>query len=224
MELTEITLWGIRIQEPVTSLTDLVAAAVCFFAFGKLRAIGNPALEHRYLRLYFLNIGLAVGVSGIIGHAFNYLLTPDWKIIGWAFSAIGVLFAELSSLEALKADLTTGWQRTWKLVFWVQFLIFLVYVIYPETRDFDRVKFNSAIGLAVFVFLFQAYHYKLYRQPGRKIVLIGLGLGFITAILYNLQLSIDEWFNYHDISHVLMAVDMYVIYLGAARLARSEKN
>jgi len=38
-------------------------------------------------------------------------------------------------------------------------------------------------------------------------------------LVYNNQLSGGQWFNYHDISHVLMATFMFLMYRSVRELA-----
>lgn len=219
MELTEIDLWGLRILEPVTSLTDLITATVCFWAYSRLRALERPEVEHRFLRLYFFLMGAAVTFSAFIGHAFLYAFSPAWKMIGWTCSSLAILLAELSSLQAIRPALSSGWVQRWRGLFVLQWLVFMGLIINPATRSFEMVKLNSSLGLAGFVLTFQGFHYWRSREDGRLLLMLGIALGIFPAIIYSNEISLHRWFNYHDISHVLMAIDMYVIYRGARLIA-----
>ncbi len=70
-----INLAGFRIDEPMTTLTDLVVSAVCFYAFYKLHKKNLPGRTQLFFRLYFLTMGIATGIGGLIGHGFLYLFS-----------------------------------------------------------------------------------------------------------------------------------------------------
>lgn len=224
MELTEIDVWGLRVLEPVTAFTDLITATVCFVAFARLRALARPEREHRWMANYFLFMGTAVTFSAFIGHAFLYFFTPAWKMIGWTSSALAIWFVEMSSLEAVKQGLKPQWVSLWRGIFFVQWLVFMALIVNPATRSFEMVKLNSSVGLAVVVLALQGYHYWHSREDGRLLLMLGIVMGIFPAIIYTGQISLHRWFNYHDISHLLMALDMYVIYRGARLIALNREQ
>ncbi|MFP4025592.1 MAG: DUF6962 family protein, partial [Thiohalospira sp.] len=66
-EQPSIFIHNIRIDEPVTTLTDLMVSAVCIYAFFKLNKIPLHNKVHLYLRYYFLSMGIATAIGGIVG-------------------------------------------------------------------------------------------------------------------------------------------------------------
>ena len=68
-----IEILGIRVDEPITTLTDLFVAAMCIYAFFKLNKIPVQNKMHTYLKVYFISMGIATTVGGIVGHGFLYL-------------------------------------------------------------------------------------------------------------------------------------------------------
>ena len=81
IELTSIDIAGIKILEPVTTITDLLVTVVCFYAFFHLRTHSHKQTKHvKFYRYFFLFMGLATLLGGIIGHAFLYLFTFAWKV------------------------------------------------------------------------------------------------------------------------------------------------
>ena len=100
-----ITLYGVQILEPVTSLTDLITALVCFYAFYRLSKLDRHGKVYTYFRYYFLWTGIATTCAAFIGHAFLYLFSFEWKMIGWAFSATGILFIEWGTLHFIREEI-----------------------------------------------------------------------------------------------------------------------
>ena len=80
MELIQpsIEILGLQIDEPVTTFTDLMVSAVCFYAFIKLSKIPVHNKVHLYLRYYFLSMGIATIIGGLVGHGFFYLFNTQW--------------------------------------------------------------------------------------------------------------------------------------------------
>ncbi|MEA1897746.1 MAG: hypothetical protein U9N53_08805, partial [Bacteroidota bacterium] len=91
-----IEILGIQINEPVTTVTDLIVSAVCFYAFFKLRKISGKEKLHQYLKYYFLTMGMATAIGGIIGHGFMYMFTFYWKLPGWWLSMVAINLIERS--------------------------------------------------------------------------------------------------------------------------------
>ena len=70
-EHTSILIGNLRIDEPVTVLTDLIVSAVCFFASFKLFKLSLKNKVHVYLKYYFLSMGIATFIGGVVGHGFG---------------------------------------------------------------------------------------------------------------------------------------------------------
>ena len=81
MELAQPSIYflGLRIDEPVTTVTDLIVSAVCFYAFYQLHRIPLKNKVHWNLKYYFLSMGMATLIGGVIGHGFLYLFSFAWK-------------------------------------------------------------------------------------------------------------------------------------------------
>ena len=72
--------------EPITMLTDVLVTVVCWYAFHQLGKMEHKGSIHRLARGYFLTMGMATLLGGLIGHSFNYALSIYWKIPGWYVS------------------------------------------------------------------------------------------------------------------------------------------
>src|ERR1043165_3568967 len=94
--------FGIRIDEPIATVTDILVSAVCLYAFFKLTQKKLPGRSQWYFRYYFLLIGIATFLGGVIGHGFLYALSFPWKLPGWTISMLSVALIERSSIERAK--------------------------------------------------------------------------------------------------------------------------
>ena len=54
---------------------------------------------------------------------------------------------------------------------------------------------------------------KKYNAKEAKFLIIGTLLMLITAPVMALKLQITKWFNFNDISHVVIAITMYLFFL-----------
>ncbi|RMF20916.1 MAG: hypothetical protein D6765_16230, partial [Bacteroidetes bacterium] len=111
MEQPPIFLWGLRIDEPVTSLTDVLVGVVCLYAWWQLRKLDRPGLSQQYLRYYFLTMGIATILGGVLGHAFLYALSFAWKLPGWIISMISVSLVERACIAHAAPLLSKGTVR-----------------------------------------------------------------------------------------------------------------
>ncbi len=217
-----ITLYGVQILEPVTSLTDFITALVCFYAFYRLSKLDGYGKMYQYFRYYFLFTGIATTCAAFIGHAFLYLFSFEWKMIGWAFSATGILLIEWGTLYFVREEIPSRvfqWISKGTLV---KYLVFWALIL--TTQSFLATQAQAAIGLIGIVLPLQAYHYLHTRHPGSKAIVFALLFSFLPAITYNAKLSFHTYFNHHDISHLLMAICMFLIYRAVDQILDPKPN
>ena len=100
----------------------------------------------------------------------------------------------------------------------VQFLVFVFLMIHPSYSDFKIAQIASTAVLIVFVLPIHIFHIYKTKSIGSKYVLFAIGYAMVPAFIFNKQISINNWFNYHDISHLLMAVYMFIMYVGFSKL------
>lgn len=216
MEMTYVDLWGVKIQEPVTTFTDLIVSAVCFYGFYKLHKSGNKEKTIMYFKYYLLTMGVATTLGGVLGHAFIYALDFAWKLPGWVTSMISIMLIERASIEHTKILLKPKLVRAFKIVNLIEFFIFLGLTFY--TLNFFYVEFHSGYGLMFVVLSLQSYIYYKKRNEGSRTILIGLAFAAIAALFFMTETGFHKWFNHIDISHTLMAVSAYFFYKGATKL------
>lgn len=214
--MTSVELFGIRIDEPVTVLTDLLVSAVCFFAFNDLRKRKLPGRTQLYFRLYFLLMAIATFLGGLIGHGFLYALSFPWKLPGWIISMLSVALIERSSIERAKPLIEPRVARFFLILNIIELITIMTVTMW--TLDFKWVEFHSGYGLLGVVLPFHAYTYYKTRDPGSKVVIIAVGIASFAALIFMNKISLHEWFNHLDISHTIMAIGGYVFYRGALLL------
>ncbi len=202
----DIFLWGLRIQEPITTLTDIFVTLICFYAFFHTRKkLETGSLRH-YLSIYFLLMGLSTFFGGICGHAFQYVLGLNGKLPGWLISTVAILLFELAAIKLSRSFLN---QKNSKLLIGIAVLGSVIsFTLIAITKDLKYVQLHATFGM---LFISTTLHTVLTikkENKGSKFILIGIGFSAITALVFNQQLAFGKWFNHMDIAHVLMGISM----------------
>ncbi len=216
--------FGLTIQEPVTTATDFITAMVCLYSFFRLTSMGGSGLVYQLLRLYFITMFVAMGFAAFAGHAFQSYLSADHKAIGWGFSAIAIGVLEIASAEIVKEQLGIKTIRRLQAVMILHAFIFFILLFNTETRNFNMVKTSTSIGLIGFVLPIHFYHWYKTRHIGSQWFVIAVLWAIIPAIVFNLEISVSRWFNFHDISHVMMAAFTLILFRGSKKFSNANKN
>jgi hypothetical protein len=218
-EINTIYLWGIRIDEPIVTLTDLLVSVVCFIYAYKIHKSGKTEKVFIYFKIYFFTMGLATLLGGIIGHAFLYAFSFYWKLPGWIMSMISIMFVERAAIEHTRIWLKPSIVKVLGVVNILEFITFLTLTII--SLDFFYVEFHSGYGLMFVVLSLEGYLFLKTKNTAGKYMLAGIGFAAIAAIFFMTKLSPHQWFNYLCVSHVLMAIAATFFYLGTIRIDMS---
>ncbi len=241
-EQPSIFIQNLRIDEPVTTLTDLMVSAVCFYAFFKLSKIPVHNKVHLYLRYYFLSMGFATAIGGIVGHGFLYSLNAQWelpeplvnfigkifgkdlmkdvanpwKLPGWLTSMFSIALVERAAIEYARPLIKN---RVGTFFAWLNIIELATFVtITFVTLNFFFVEIHSAYGLLVVVTSFNLFVYIKTKTAGSKLFLIAVGFSTVGALFFMNQWGISPWFNHFDISHTFMTFSAIYFYKGAKKI------
>ena len=215
-DLTTISIWGLRIDEPIVTLTDLMVSAVCFVSAYKLHQSGKTGRTFLYFKIYFFSMGVATLLGGIIGHAFLYAFSFYWKLPGWITSMISIMFVERAAIEHTRIWLKPGIIKVLGVINIIEFLTFLTLTI--VTLDFFFVEFHSGYGLMFVVLSLEGFLFLKTRNEAGKYILAGIAFAAVAALFFMTKTSPHRWFDYLCVSHVLMAIAAWLFYLGAIRI------
>ncbi|MFO7790470.1 MAG: hypothetical protein R6V32_07855 [Bacteroidales bacterium] len=204
---------GIRIDEPVTMITDLMVSAVCFYAFFAIYKISSPLKIRKFLMFYFLGMGTATFFGGVMGHGFLYAFTFAWKLPGWITSMLAVMLLERAAIEHASHVASRGAVKFFKWLNIIELLTFMTLTF--VTLNFKFVEIHSAYGVMFVVGSFSAFTYWKSRSRASKIFLYGVGFAILSSIIYLAEWSLDIWYNYLDASHTLMTVAAFILYKGS---------
>lgn len=220
-----IHLFDIRIDEPVTMLTDLLVTAVCVYAWLRMGKSGNGQHVHKYLRYYFLTMGIATALGGIIGHGFLYafdtwlpssFVVSPWKLPGWLVSMFSITLLERASIEYIRPIIHEKLGHLFARINIIELLVFIFIAIY--TLNFFFVQVHAAYGLLFVVTSINLYVLHKRKTKSSKLFLLAVGCAAIGALIFMNEWGISQWFDHYDISHVMMAISAYVFYKGSKQL------
>ena len=206
---------GIRIDEPVTTITDIVVGVVCIYAFIRLIKDFRPSKERTFFWIFFLGLGIGTILGGLLGHAFLYSLQPAWQLPGWLLSMAAISFLGLASIEIISKNLHP------RLVYIFIGLIIIAYLILgimvTVYLDFIYVVIQIAFSLVGIVLAIHIYGWFRSKNPGHLLFLAGVTIMIFTAFIFLLKLNLNQWVNQNSISHALMAFCAILFYKGARR-------
>ena len=215
-----IYIGDLRIDEPVTTLTDFIFVGVCFYAFFKTKNISNDIGLTLY-RWFFLLTGASTLFAAIIGHAFLYHFGVESKIYGWVFGIISISFSQFAALYHTRQ--TIG-ESVFKSLFLFCILetitaFILVFVFWT----FIVVEVHTAICLLLMVTILESRHYKKTKSALSINMIYGVVSLIIALLCHVSKLAPSVWFNHIDVSHIFMTASMYFMYRGAASFRPREE-
>jgi hypothetical protein len=213
--------FGIRIDEPMTTLTDLFVSAVCFYAFYRLQKSPSKLRIHTFLSYYFLGMGIATTIGGIIGHGFLYALSYGWKLPGWITSMLAVALLERAAIEHAQHAVSPKLSRFFKWMNIIELLTFMSITFISQ--NFKFVEIHSAYGILFVVGSFSSYTFYKTKSKASKVFIYAVAVAILSSLFYLNEWSFHTWFNYLDISHTLMAIAAYIFYKGATLMIQENE-
>lgn len=216
-----IEIHGLRVDEPITMLTDVLVTIICWVAYFRLGQVKHPLPEgkktiHKLLRGYFLTMGFATLAGGLVGHSFNYALGIHWKIPGWYVSMFSVMFLERAAIFHAFPLIRPSLAKFFSVVNILELLFFLV--ISVVTMNFLFVMAHAAYGILIVTGGFHAFVFMKSRHPGSKLFLWGVAMASFGAIIFVGVWAPHVWFNHMDVAHVTMGIGCWFFYLGGKKL------
>ena len=209
-----IEILNLRIDEPITTATDLLFAAICFYAFFQIRKMEYSGRVKGYFKYYFLTLGLGAMFGGLLGHAFLYRLSEKWQLLPWILALFSVALITHALVE-LSKPVIKPWLSRW--LGRINLLILAFAVFYTMwTLAFSPVKYYSIFGVVIVVLSLSYYLYLKTRERGLPVLMAAVGIGFLSVLVFSFEWGLSPWFNHNDISHVILSFSVFGMYKGAA--------
>jgi hypothetical protein len=217
----DLFVWGWRIGEPIITLTSVLVASFCFYAWGRLGHISESGDVSRLFRLFFLLMGLSTLIGGIVGHAFMHCLPQVCKTPGWGLGMLAVSAFEQVSILRARAFLTAKAIRTLVALNMAQLTVALL-VVYA-TLWFPAVEIHSAFGLLLVVGPIETRLLLRNRDAVSRHILTGILMLVGGVAIHILKISACAWFCYFDIAHLFMCAAIWMFMRAAERMPADER-
>jgi len=187
---TSAEVFGILIEEPMTSLTDFITGIVGVVSYFRLRKLGFQDKAHIWFKYYFLFIGIATLCAGVLGHATQYIVGFNAKTIGWTFSALALFCLENSGLSYYQKEYgekKMSWLRSF---FLLQLIAHFIFVVYPPTRVFTLVKINAFIGMVIIALPLFYFTSQKSGTRGSWMVVLAIIASCVPGIVFSAEFSL----------------------------------
>ncbi len=214
-----IEILNTRIDEPITTATDLILAAICFYAFFQIRKLENKGKVKKYFKYYFLILGLGAATGGLFGHAFLYRLSEGWKLVSWVLTLGSVALIANALMEIARPFVKPGIYRFLSMFNVLIFVLALFFTLW--SMAFAPVKYYTIFGMVVMVGSLCYFIYRKTENKGVLVLMSAVGVGILSAIIFSFEWGLSPWFNHNDISHIILSVSAFSLYKGAALIMDS---
>lgn len=218
MNETSVNIFGHALYEPVTVVTNLLISFSCAYFFMKLRS-GTDQKLRNYWRFFFFYIGLSTFIGGI-AHGFKPYFSEQGFYILWMTMNLTSI---PSSYYLLKATIeTTGYapETKVKLGYAAIGAAAVLAILTVILNNFVLIKINAGIVILLTIIRHAVLLKKAW--PGAVYILGGFAFSLSSLVVHTAKLSLSDWFNFKDISHVIMNISLAVIFIGVSLKTRPQ--
>ncbi|MEO9965336.1 MAG: hypothetical protein ABJF11_06095 [Reichenbachiella sp.] len=210
MQVPTIEWLGLQITEPMTWITNWLVAIACFVFGHRLFYDEKADLSQKFWALFFFFIGLA-SIAGGTAHGFINYVGPKFHQMAWLLSGISIFCAQLAVLPMIENSKVRVFVRIFS---YVQLMVMSASVL--VFQHFSSVLIDSVVGLIGVVIPISIAHYLKNKDRRSILIIVGVLSNLIPAAIHLMKISINQWFNFNDISHVVMIGCFYIMYQGAS--------
>jgi hypothetical protein len=217
---TYITIFGRILFEPVTFATNTVMMLFCVLVFVNLSKY-KLALARQWA-WFFLLIGIS-SQCGAVAHGVQYQLGDAFirtvVFLVNALSLIAIYFCfKAANTYYFMAKPNSGKLVTYLVIFYIAVLLAVTFI----QNNFLLIKIHAGV---VLLYSFIIHLIAMSRkQAGSANIAAGIFISFLSILVHSIKLSFHEWFNYKDISHVIMIISLAVIYSGVTLIAKGNSQ
>lgn len=210
MDVTSIEIFGLTVTEPFTWITNWMVAGASLYFGHKLYYARYADTQMKFWSMFFLFMGLA-SLTGGTAHGFINYVGNNFHYAAWIFTGIAVYGAQRGTLEIIRDSKIYPGLKIFVLL---ELIAMITSVLFFQS--FESVRVNSALGLIGLVLPIQLYGYRYFGLKGSGIIALGIISNVIPALIHALRFSYNKWFNFNDLSHVVMIGCFYIIYKGVS--------
>ncbi len=214
---TTIYIGNLAIHQPVTVFTSYLIFGLCFYFYLQLKRIKNVNSSTSNWGRFFLMIGLASFV-GSFAHAFFAVHEGlGYKLFWLSMQALNIFSVYFAQQATLNSALQNSVQKNfWKLSYDIQLILFFSAVFI--FHNFLVVVVDGVIGMIPIMVIHFMDSKKVKESSW---IAYGIVILFLSAIVNITKFSLHAYFNHLDIAHVLVMINLWMMFVGVKRKAIS---
>ncbi|MBR3291998.1 MAG: hypothetical protein IKI66_07440 [Bacteroidales bacterium] len=206
------------IQEPMTAATDILIAAVSFYAYFRLRRKWPSPRPHEQLYLlFFLIMGISTVFGAFLNHAFAYFFPPgNYNLLpNWLTNVLSVCCYPLAIAGRADQVRPLPSRKIWITATLVETAAVLALTIWKLSYLYGEIHIAICLYLLSLPLLIRIGKDGHWQEARPAIFAIAL-MSFIPVILVT-KFHIGSFMIDFDISHVVIAIAMYLYYRAGLR-------
>jgi len=208
-----IDIFGLTINEPVTSVTDWLVTGVAWWLGFRLCRVRDDRRSMTALwGIAFWMIGVGALLGGV-SHAFAaYLGDPAslwiWKATIYSIAS-SVTFALAGTINA--APVRTGIRTS---LHGANIVVFAAYAIWMLDHSAFRYVILHYVPVMLTLLAIHAYSWSRDRRSGDLRIICGVLVTLAGAVVQQSGFAVHAWFNHNDLYHVVQLFGLYLFYTG----------
>ncbi len=214
---TTIYIGDFAIHQPVTVFTDYIITALTFYFYLQLNRLPNADTSIIEWKRFFLILSLATFFGGCSHAFFEVHEGLGYKSFWLTMQALNIFSVYRAQQATLHSILNNSEKKYyWNLSYHTQLVLFFIAVF--VFQNFKVVIIDSVIGLIPIMVI----HFIDAKKVRSSIwIAYGISILFIAAAVNMTKFSFHAYFNYLDIGHVLIMINLSLMFIGIKRKAIS---
>lgn len=194
MIATEIQLWGLKLLEPGTILSDFLMGSACLIFFFKLIRMENFK-KNIHFSFFFIFLSISSFFAGA-AHGLFYYFGTSLHLISWIFSGFAIYFLQLGT-----SVLFTNEKFKKRYILFIRMQLVTYSILLFLVSGFVVVKVNFVI--AMIGIITPAYLIDLVRKGYRNnlYIITGIFLAILPSLYHTKEFTFGYIFNMNDLSH-----------------------
>lgn len=212
---TTIHIASFAIHEPITTLTDFIISGLCIYFYFKLNKFSNKNTSTTYWKYFYGFMALGSFIGGCSHGLFEIHTGFGYNLFWLSMQVLNMLAIYNMQLATLTSALLNSNKKLyWKNSYIIQVLLSIIAVFIFQ--NFLVVVINNAIALIPIMII----HFNASKTNKENLwIAYGIAVLFATAGVNLSKLSLHDYFNHLDLAHVLIMINLYLMFIGVRKKA-----
>lgn len=212
---TTIHIASFAIHEPITTVTDFIISGLCVYFYFKLNNFSSSSISTKYWKYFFAFMALG-SFTGGCAHAFFAIHEGVAYKTFWlsmqVLNMLAIYYMQQATLHS--ALLNSNKKAYWEKSYLIQVLVAITAVF--VFQNFLVVVISNALALIPVMII----HFNASKINKLNLwIAYGIAVLFVTAAVNITKLSFHAYFNHLDLAHVLIMINLYLMFIGVRNKA-----